>query len=154
MLAYFLNCSYHAGNLGYCLHNLCQYCGGRGGRKDLQILGKNTKNLLQEFQSRGTKLSTVLGVLLLHLLALWVEQWLVSFDKSSMGKEQLSQRRLPGCVTQPRGLGQLGSTKGGAVLAWLPAVPREESWAGEGGNRLHSRLERSVFFPISTWITG
>ena len=42
--------------------------GGGGGRKDLQILGKNTKNLLQEFQSKGTKLSTVLGVLLLQPL--------------------------------------------------------------------------------------
>ena len=106
--------------------------GGGDGRKDLQILGKNTKNLLQEFQSKGTKLSTVLGVLLLHLLALWVEQWLVSFDKKFYGKRTAESEKATGLYDPAlRAWAALGSTKEDQSSLGFPLSPGKKAGLGE-----------------------
>lgn len=95
VLIYFLNWCCHACILGWGLHNLCQ-CWGKKRKRKKEIKKKKKpqdlsrekmKNLLQEFQPKGTELSIVLGVLLLHLLALWAGQWLVSFDKKVLWKK-------------------------------------------------------------------
>lgn len=158
VLVYFLNCCCHACILGWCLHNLRQ-CWGKKRKRKKEIKKKQHKNpqdlsrkkkinLLQEFQPKGTELSIVLGVLLPHLLALWIGQWLVSFDRTFYGKrtaESEKATRLCNPEVPAWAAPEEHKEREEKPLLLLPAVPRESSWPGWGGYLLLSHLEEWLF---------
>lgn len=121
MLVYFPNWSYHA---------------------DKQ--GKNKK-------SSPTEFFIVLRVLLLHLLALWVGQWLVSFDWKCSGK-RLAESEKATRLCDPAVLEKHKGREATASASCCTESEGHQPGKGDGDLPL-SHLEWSLFFPISTWMT-